>query len=142
LFASLIKSQRVDEDTISHYIKLYKDYASIVLKRKSSGNSGMDESLNDFIFINYNKWFLDDKYRQSIAKKLGFITDGKNYERVPKAGGGSTFEGLSLDGKAENLKVLERWKSMKDHPLYQKIKSDKELHEYSNQLFGDILNLK
>ena len=80
--------------------------------------------------------------RQIIAEKFGFVTDGKNYNKVPKAGGGNTFDGLSLNGKAKNLKVLERWKSMKDHPLCQKVKSDYELQEYSNQLFGDVLNLK
>ncbi|MDJ0594193.1 MAG: hypothetical protein QNJ72_30160 [Pleurocapsa sp. MO_226.B13] len=140
LFASLIKSNLVDEDTIDHYIRLYKDYAGLVLEQQTQSSTNNQNLPNEFIFISYNRWFLDSKYRQSIAEQLGFITDGETYNKVPKQGGGSTFDGLKLDGKAQDLKVLERWQSMMDHPLFQKILQDRELCEYSQQIFGDILH--
>jgi hypothetical protein len=140
-FASLIKAGFIDEDTIDHYIELYKKYSKIVIKEISGTHYNTHKSARSFIFINYNKWFYDNLYRQNLARELGFQTSGEAYKKIPVQGGGSTFNGIELDGKAENLKVLERWKDLVNHPLYQKVLSDDELRQYSDHLFGKILKL-
>ena len=41
------------------------------------------------------------------------------------------------DGKADKMKVLERWKHFVDNEIYKDIFKDKELVELSNAIFGE-----
>lgn len=138
LFASLIKSQRVNHSNIENYINLYKQYATHCIECQETDNKVDEDSPISSCFVSYNSWFLEAEYRQLIAQKVGFSTDGKVYSRVPKEGGGSTFNGRSMDGQAHNLKVLERWKSVVGHPLYEQVLRDEDLLELSNRLFGEV----
>ena len=95
------------------------------------------------VTINYNKWFLDTGYRQKIAEALELPYSDQNINRVVgaeinQAGAGSSFDKFAYAGKATEMKVLERWKKMKDNPYYCTLFQDPEIWELSTKIFGEL----
>ncbi|MFW6058879.1 MAG: hypothetical protein ACODAQ_01780 [Phycisphaeraceae bacterium] len=88
------------------------------------------------VLISFNRWFSDRTYRQRLAERLGFAFTDKGRERVPSVFGGSSFDGLQYDGRAERMKVLERWKTMTDDEPYLAL-FDEEARALSEAVFGD-----
>jgi hypothetical protein len=91
----------------------------------------------DVYGINYNKWFEDKSYREQICKDIDipFTDEGINY--VPPDGRGSSFNKRKFNGKAQEMGVLERYKSMLENPKFMKIVSlDKEVIELTEEHFG------
>lgn len=91
------------------------------------------------ICISYNKWFCDKEYRRKISKKIGFEFTDKGINQVRKFGGGSSFNQTDFDKKAQKMDVLERWRKNKNHPLFKKLLKDKEIHYYSEKIFGKVI---
>ena len=90
--------------------------------------------------ISYNKFVSDEKYRKQIARKIG-----RNYqdwtlnELGTMYGNGSSFEKNTKLHNAERVKVLERWKTLKDNVIYRElINEDKEAIELSERVFGHV----
>lgn len=82
---------------------------------------GETNRLGDKVTINYNRWFVDKEYRQSIIQKLGFdkLNDSAlNY--VPNEGGGSSFDGTKFQGNGHKMDVLRRWTNYVHKPEYNK----------------------
>lgn len=93
------------------------------------------------ITINYNQWFLDTNYRKQIANSLGLEYKEESLNQVvgkTRAGGGSSFDKYEYSGKANQMKVLERWKNMVDNPDYRSLFRDPEVWKLSEQIFGNI----
>ena len=59
--------------------------------------------------IIFDKWFLDEKYREKICDDLGltFTDEGLNEVFLH---GASSFDEFKFDGNAQSMKVTERWK--------------------------------
>ena len=80
LFASLLKAQcfsrRLDE-----LPSVYQRHAEKFLRQEEIGVVG----------VNYNEWVRHAEVRMTIARKLGFQTDGSAYDHVPHNGGGSSI---------------------------------------------------
>lgn len=89
----------------------------------------------DTIKIDYNRWFVDDEYRQQIAAAFGFDYVRDGLDEVTAFGGGSSFSGQQVSGRA--LGVLERWRDLVDEPAYRAA-FDNETIELSNRIFGDV----
>lgn len=66
-------------------------------------------------FIIYDKWFIDINYRKKISKELGIKFNDINLNKVATTGGGSTFDKMEFDGKAQEMNVLFRYKQMMDN---------------------------
>lgn len=90
------------------------------------------------IFINYNKWFLEKSYRETIAAKLGLEFSDEGINDISKSGRGSSFDGDIYAGKAYKMDVLNRWKSYVDNPKYLGLIETEGIMYYSRRLFGDI----
>jgi hypothetical protein len=91
--------------------------------------------------INYNQWFLDLNYRQKIANSLELEYKETSLDKVvgqTAAGAGSSFDQYEYSGKANEMKVLERWKKMLDNPNYRSLFLDPEVWNLSEQIFGVI----
>ncbi|HEV2147211.1 MAG TPA: hypothetical protein VGR37_07395 [Longimicrobiaceae bacterium] len=92
--------------------------------------------------INYNRWFTDAGYRRELVRKLGLVGDGdRGLQQVARFGPtlwGDTFDGMKYDGRAQQMKVLERWHTYRDDPLYRSLFRDPELIELSERIFGRI----
>jgi hypothetical protein len=119
LFASRRKDERIkllgDEAKA-----LYKSHMDIVMKS------------SDFVDINFNKWFKKERYRRDLAVRLNipFTDDGLNDIVWP---GESTFDGAEYDGKAQEMKILTRWKQLGDDFVDKEIND--ELRHYAKQYF-------
>lgn len=112
-------------------ISLWKQYANEYL--------GTTQYLKNIkVVINYNRWFVDRDYRASILRQLGFEGRCKGIYKVTDHGGGSSFDGIDYDGRAEKMDVLNRYKKFKDNAEYRRIFEDVELVDLSTKIFGKI----
>lgn len=132
LFASLLRMSLATAQDIEQCVEIYKQYAEIFI------DPGKQERLN-LICINFNEWFNNSNYRIHLAQRLGVNINGDPFQKVPSIGGGSSFNGMAKDGKAQEMKVLERWKTSWRDPKYQAIFRDTHLVELTNAIFGQIV---
>jgi hypothetical protein len=95
-----------------------KDYKpgriSLYQKQLYVGIHLYKQAVPNLITISYNDWFLHKEYRKKIAERLNILFTDKGFLEVLPHGGGSTFDGTSFDGRADQMKVLERWKEFED----------------------------
>lgn len=93
------------------------------------------------VFISYNAWFTSPEYREDLARQLGLPSADKGLDRVapygPAAWGGS-FDGLAFDGKASQMKVLDRWREYQDDPAFRAQFQDDDLWTLSERIFGHL----
>ncbi len=64
-------------------------------------------------WINFNRWRKEKDYRESIAKSFS-LNSSSNINSVPSFGGGSSFDGVTLDGKAQHMQLDNRWEQLDD----------------------------
>jgi hypothetical protein len=124
-----------------HRTKLYKSpiersVATYLPERIQIYKEYFNNPIEGMLVVNFNKWFIDRFYRENLCKQLNitFTDEGKN--EVPKRGSGSSFDKRKFNGKAEQMKVLDRWKTYKNDPEYWKIFEDAELNEIGFRYFG------
>ena len=96
----------------------------VLYKRKNEAikiwNDYYNKYLNndlDILFIIYDKWFSDKEYRKNIINKLGLEFSDEGFETVPKAGGGSSFDGVEYNGNAQQMDVLSRYKQVSNYSM-------------------------
>src|SRR6056297_908003 len=66
------------------------------------------------ISINYDKWVKDRQYRNLLAKRIGWDNENELGRNVVSGhGSGSSFDGTSYNGKAEEMNTLDRWKQIR-----------------------------
>ena len=90
------------------------------------------------ICVNYNQWTRDRNYREQLAQQLDLEFSDAGFNQVKSQGGGSSFEGQTLDGQASKMDVLNRWKVYEEDPSYRQIFSDPNIFEYSEKIFGEL----
>lgn len=93
------------------------------------------------VFINYNRWFTEEKYRDEIAGLLNLGSADRGLSEVAKWGPntwGDSFDNLNFDGRANEMKVLERWRYFVADPAFRELFRDGELISLSEQIFGVI----
>ena len=90
------------------------------------------------VCINYNLWKCDRDYRQELAQKLGIDFTDAGINKVLSHGGGSSFDGKNLDGNATAMDTNNRWQHFIKDPIYRQLINNKELLDYSQQIFGYI----
>lgn len=130
LFASRIKSGKIEtKDKALDQKAMFIEHAETFLREESGDN---------LVCINFNRWFSEPDYRLQIQAKLGLSPIDVSTETVATQGGGSSFDGRSLNGMASKMDVLSRWRSMKDNRMFQALFSDGELARYSRLIFGDV----
>jgi hypothetical protein len=88
--------------------------------------------------ISFNRWFVDPQYRADLARRLGVKFTDEGTRVVTPYGGGSSFDGVRYDGRAEQMSVLERWKVVQNDPRFRMAFQDEELLELSQEIFGHI----
>lgn len=142
LFASKLnwvyKEKRTpNPESFKLIISYWKQYAKEFL--------GETNYLKDKVPISYNLWFCSKKYRMNIARKLDLKFTDKGMYEVAKYGPtlwGASFDGLSYDGNANLMKVLDRWKNFRNDNVYKKIILDDEMLSLSDKIFGEIPGTK
>jgi hypothetical protein len=96
----------------------------------------LNQSSNGLLCISYNRWFVDPTYRLGLQRELGLIQRSFPTESVPAHGFGSSFDGQSMDGRASDMDVLNRWREMRSDPRYTKLFEDRVLADYGFLIFG------
>lgn len=89
------------------------------------------------VLILYNRWCTDRAYRQRIAEALGVPFTDAGKARVAAVHGGSSFDGLSFDGRAGQMRTAERWRHYIEDPAYRGL-FDAEVLRLSQAIFGDL----
>lgn len=86
----------------------------------------------DVVYINYNQWFLDVKYRKKIARqlRLNFSDEGKCL-----MGSESSFDGMAYENRADRMNVLERYQEYIDKDSYRALFTD-EICQYNSNIFN------
>lgn len=123
---------------IRDFPELWCIYAKFIL----SGAPGFSPIL-------YNDWFKSSTIRSQLSETLGLELSDLGLNRVSNFGQGSSFDGLTYDGNAQSMDVLNRWKTMIDDHLFQfLLLAEEEALPLNNRLFGgfnqsysDILSL-
>jgi hypothetical protein len=93
----------------------------------------------DPMVIVYDKWVQDKQYRKKIVADLDLpkFTDA-GFKDVPQNCGGSSFDGLEFNGKADEMKVLERWKEYENDEGFIKVLDDySDIVRMSDQVCGE-----
>ncbi|MFG2328454.1 hypothetical protein ACGFMM_02395 [Streptomyces sp. NPDC048604] len=113
---------------IRDLLDLWKRYAGY-LEARSFG----------FTYVTFNAWFNDTAERRRISEALGLEHSDRGLNTVSSFGQGSSFDGLHHDGRAQDMAVLNRWKTMLDDRLFQfMLLADEETLEINQRLFGDF----
>jgi len=96
------------------------------------------EALSHFnidLCIFYNRWIQDKSYRQQTAKDLGLNFTDRGIDEVSTHGEGSSFDGLTYQGKASEMAVDTRWKKYKYDSYFCSLFDDR-IHTLAQMLFG------
>jgi hypothetical protein len=118
-------------ERMTRRISLWKEYAKEFL--------GETDYLKNKLCISFNKFISDEQYRIDIATILELNYSDITLNYIGGFGQGSSFSGIAADGKANTLRVLDRWRIFKDNKIYWDIiNKDKEVIELSNKIFGVI----
>ncbi len=91
--------------------------------------------LSNKIVINYNQWFISESYRRSIANSLHLPFSDEGLEKVLSFGGGSSFDGVSKNEQAQQMKVLNRYQDYLENELFRSVTNDQYLMELNEKLF-------
>ena len=66
--------------------------------------------LGKLVRVNYTRWVKHQEYRRRLSESIGLQFTDRGREIVPRAGDGSSFDLVMFDGRASQMKVMERWK--------------------------------
>lgn len=88
------------------------------------------------LWINYNRWVYDPQYRTEVGQSLGLPEPARPSRGVSPFGGGSSFDGMGYDGRADQMQLLQRWREFIDEPGYLKLLAHSELLGASARIFG------
>lgn len=114
----------------SYSVNLWKSFAKEYLDKTNI--------LKNKMRIKYNSWFKDREYRKTLANQLELEFNDSGLEEVQfKAYRGSSFDKGEYNGKAQQMKVLERWKRGLEREQYINVFRDKELIALSDEIFEE-----
>lgn len=130
MLASRLQWKLESVDRLQQVARAWKAYAAEFL--------GDTDTLPHKVPVSYNRWVADEGYRHELAVRLGVEPTDAGRNKVSPLGGGSSFDGTTHDGRASEMKVLERWRHFADDPRFRALVADPELHELSARAFGVI----
>lgn len=90
------------------------------------------------VMLNYNTWFQDRGYREEIAAQLDLPFSDAGLQTVSSGGGGSAFDRMSFDGKAQDMGVLDRWRGMEDDLLLNMALINKAVRKNHRKIYGEL----
>lgn len=123
-------------DTEMPVIKLWEQYANEFIDPKILTSENTH-------FVSYNKWCDSEEYRKEIAESLGLTFTDKGINVVPHYGGGSSYDGMNLQGKGKNLQTSTRWEKHKNDEHYLRLIDNKACIELNNKLFDmELVSIK
>jgi hypothetical protein len=99
---------------------------------------GLRRSLRqERVMVSFNAWVQRREYRRRVAEVLGLEFDDSAAHRVPRVAGGSSFDGITYDWRAEEMPVLRRWHAFTGEPRFHRLLRP-EVLELSDRIFGAL----
>jgi hypothetical protein len=87
--------------------------------------------------IAFNQWFSEIESRRAVATALSVDTFVPVLQRVSHFGSGSSFDGLSFDHRASDMRVLERWRSLSGESCVAlRAAMTRKTHDLNRAIFG------
>lgn len=94
---------------------------------------------HDVVAIDFSQWLVSTQYRKEIMEHLG-LTFSKSsevsVEEVQPFGGGSSFDGQTVDPHMLRKSVNERWRSYEENQEYRALLEDDNLENLALQFFN------
>lgn len=123
--ASVVKAHEksVENDPNNPILSCYNVHQDIEKYRSYLGRLGIcDFAPPDFspYTIFYDSWVKSVDYRKEICRNLNLRYTNCGFRDVPQNCGGSSFDGLGFDGKANEMRVLTRWKEYENNEGFMK----------------------
>jgi hypothetical protein len=95
-----------------------------------------------YLFINYNEWFVSEKYRRLVASKMKIERfSDENLNFVPGFGGGSSFTKHDYQNRAQKMQTLERYKNFLNNEKYLSLINDEEFKRLNKKYFNFEINI-
>jgi len=85
--------------------------------------------------VTFNRWFADRAERERVSAHLGLPFTDAGLLHVPHYGSGSSFDRRAFDGRADEMKVLDRWYEEREFVAYW-LEQYPVLVDYSKRIFG------
>jgi len=85
----------------------------------------------------FDRWFSSSEYRRDLEEQLALPHNDRHLSTVGSDGSGSSFDKTSMNGNAQDMNVLRRWKAV-DFPA--EVLADDEARELNLSLFGWALD--
>lgn len=104
--------------------------------REMAGVTRLLVGHGEFVPILYPRWFGEQPYRAELALKLGVKHSDAGLNLVADFGGGSSFEGRVKSGKAQDMRVGDRWRGYATHPLMRTLCAEPEVRDLVGRIFG------
>jgi hypothetical protein len=86
-------------------------------------------------YICFDYWFSDKKYRDKITQKYFLNKSDLGIDEVLNYGNGSSFDATNYDGNAQQMRVLDRFKSYEKEQEYLSLFDD-EVRFFSDLIFS------
>jgi hypothetical protein len=88
-------------------------------------------------WVSYDKWVVGEEYRKAVASRLGLKYQDSTLSKVATGGRGSSFDGFEFDGRASEMKTLDRWRVFEHDAFYKRVVT-KELLSLNERLQGAL----
>jgi hypothetical protein len=125
-----------EAEVMPDLVQINKDADEFITIRRDVERYATHLSSNKII-LSYNKWCTSKKCREELCELYGLKFTDCGFNDVSDNAGGSSFDGVSMNGRGNEMKVLERWKKFKDDPVFNIIlEHNQEILKMSNEIFG------
>jgi LPS sulfotransferase NodH len=131
LRAGWMRHQLGDKATRATVVGMWKTYAREYLRRSQAADA-------EQLAVSYNRWFLDEAYRQGLSAQLNLKFSDRGLQGVAGRYGGSSFDGVRFDGAAAQMSVFDRWRFYAEDLAFRELFQDRELVDFSAEIFGSI----
>lgn len=90
-------------------------------------------------YVSFNRWFAEPEYRRELAAALKVEFTDRGLNAVSAEGGGSSFDGIAFQGRAQSMRVLERWPGWLDDSLFRAlVLAERDNLRRNAELFGNF----
>ena len=126
----MVAFPRENNDVMRRAVSVWKQHARCFL--------GRDNSYPDRIAISFEAWVTDREYRRALCDAMGIGFDDRAFGAVGHEGGGSSFDGMSFDGKGHLMNVLDRVSQLVpgEREVLDEILQDSDLQNLSGLVQG------
>jgi hypothetical protein len=135
-YASVLKWRR------NRRLRKPKNFSSVWINLAKEALGERDGLPSEKTVILYDKWFISEDYRRSIAEQLGLEFTDRRLNIVMNIGvhnnRGSSFDGMQYKTAGQKMDVLNRWKEVEEDPDFQVVYQNEKVREYASRLGFEI----